>query len=123
MIQVSSTAIVLSVALSVSVAAGGLVAYDRYVAPRPVAVVNVTGLWQKYMSSEAQMMMRADVTDAQRKQALEHAKGYGDRLLSAIQAVSVDCRCVLVTSSAVLAGSVSDYTADVESRLDGGGRK
>ncbi len=113
----SYRAMLMVLILSFPAAIGAVLAYHVLVAPRPVGMVDAAGLWKSGQSATAQALVRPESTDEQRRAALVDAQRFGERLQTALNQVAEECRCVLVTSSAVLAGKAPDYTGSVARRL------
>lgn len=109
----SYRAMMLVVLLSLPGAVLTTLAYHFVVAPKTVGIVNATDLWKRGQTQVAEALVQPATSDAQRREALASAQRYGERLQIALDQVARDCRCVLVTSSAVLAGQAPDYTESV----------
>lgn len=110
----------LTVLLSLSTVLLGLLAYHHFLATPPVGVVDAGALWKAGQAATAQSLMAPDANDEQRRVALVAAQHYGEKLQAAMDRAAADCRCVLLTSNAVLAANASsnasrvpDYTAQV----------
>lgn len=107
----------LVVLLSLPAAALSTLAYHLHMAPRPVGMVDAAGLWKRGQTAAAQALVQPDASEAQRREALAEARRFGERLQAALAETAMECRCVLVTSNAVLAGALPDYTETVARRL------
>ncbi len=110
-------AMLLVVLLSLPGALLSVLAYHSYAAPMPMGMVDVTRIWKSGQTATVQALVRPDSTDEQRRAALAESQKFGERMQEVIHQVAKECRCVLVTSSAVLDGSIPDYSGLVEQRL------
>ena len=111
---------IVALIVSVFVSAAALLAYDRLVV-KPGQVVGIVDLGEIYETREVEIaaLLRASKTDEERQRALSQAQAFSDRLERALREMPAECRCLVVTRSAV-AGTWSnavDLTASLKAKL------
>lgn len=91
---------------SLVLVAAGLVAYDRLVV-RPSLLVGVVDVAEVYRAKEAEFtqLLTKSGNEEDRQQALTMAKAFSQRLPSALDELSQDCRCLVLLKSAVASGA------------------
>lgn len=105
-----------SVLVSAIAVAAGLLAYDRLVA-RPARIIGVVDLAEVYRAKEDEFTRRltAAHSEAERQAALELARGFSERLPSALASLPAECGCLVLLKASV-AGPTA-YTVDLTERL------
>ena len=115
------THLAVSVALSALVTAGGLLAYDRLVA-KPAQVIGVVDMDEVYRLKEVEFagLMSAGKSDEERQKAMGAAIHFAQRLPVAMDELTVDCRCLVVTKSALAGRSprTRDLTPLLKTKLE-----
>lgn len=87
--------------------------------PPAVATVDLQKLVEEEQQRSAQAITATGgaLPEAQRKAAEQAAIGFSSKLSAAVEALSVDCKCVLMNKAAVLGGGSVDLTDMVRTRM------
>lgn len=113
--------LVINVALSVLITAGGLLAYDRLVA-RPAQLVGVVDVAEVYRLKEAEFakLITESKSDEERQKALNLASTFAKRLPVAMDELPVDCKCLVVLRSAIAGRTPNtrDLTTLLKTKLE-----
>jgi len=97
-----------------------IAAYHWWIAPAPVriGVVDIATLYREHEAAFTRMVTEGNVTDIDRRIALDRAETFARRLPVAINELSDDCRCVLLPANAVAGRhNVRDLTEHLRARL------
>ena len=96
--------------------------YAHWFAPRPtrLATLDVTELYRLKEQQVATVLMKHDVGEAERADALKHAASFGAEFSQLLQSVSQQCACLILVQGAVANSSSSattDLTPEVRRKL------
>jgi hypothetical protein len=102
------TSIAQTVAISLVISVGAILAYDRLVV-KPGQVIGVVDIADVYRVKEAEIssMLQNVKSEGDRQKAYDQAQGFGDRLDKALSEIPAQCRCTVMIKSAI-AGSGSN---------------
>ncbi|WP_167772896.1 hypothetical protein [Ramlibacter humi] len=110
--------IVVAVASLVCSALVGVNAWYQRTQAQRIATVDARAVLQAKHRQVSELLVKKDISDEERKAAVESAAGYPAKVDQAVEAVRARCRCVLVARSLVVAGAgIDDYTAEVLDQL------
>ena len=113
--------VALNVVLSLAVALGALLVYDREVV-QPALRIGVVDLGEVYRAKEAEFAraVSAGGSDEDRQRALVQAREFAQRLPLALEELPRECGCLVILKSA-LAGSTPhgiDLTPSLKKKVD-----
>jgi len=112
--------VLLQAAVSAVVAALVLLAYERWHG-HPPALIGVVDLNAVYRQKEAEFTRRVTEagTEAERDQAMKEARLFARRLPMALEALPLECRCVVVLKSVVVSSGPDtlDLTPGLRAKL------
>jgi len=117
-LKTSTLLIVANVLLSALI----LVAYALWFAPAAaprLAVLDVGELYRLKETQVAKVLVKLDVSEADRALALQRASAFGLEMTNLIQSLSEECHCLVLARGAVVgpAPLLPDLTPDVRRRL------
>ncbi|WP_298435687.1 hypothetical protein [Ottowia sp.] len=102
--------------ISLVIAAGALLLYDRLVI-RPARTIGVVDLAEVYRDKEDEFTRRltAARSDEERQATLQMARSFAQRLPVALEALPAECRCLVVLKASV--AGPTPYTVNLTARL------
>ncbi|ASI68681.1 hypothetical protein BA022_09105 [Diaphorobacter nitroreducens] len=102
--------------VSLIVAAGALLAYDRQVI-RPARTIGVVDLAEVYRVKEDEFTRRltAARSEEERQSTLQMARSFAQRLPAALESLPAECGCLVVLKASV--AGPTPYTVDLTARL------
>jgi len=107
--------------LCLFVVAASLVAYDRLVL-RPALVIGVVDVAEVYRAKEAEFtqILTKVSSEEDRQQALLMARAFAQRLPTALEELSRECACLVLTKTAVAGPTPNtiDLTAQLRRKVD-----
>ena len=99
-----------------------VLAYALWFAPgstQQIAVLDVGELYRLKETQVAALLVKRDITNADRALALQRASAFGLEVTSLIQSLPEECRCLILARGAVVgpAPHLPDLTPEVRRRL------